>query len=592
MQNKIYKGSFVLVIACLLLSFTSSAYGIDSDNIHTPFVLNANKVPVVGGSLSIYGFNFGEDPSVIRVYVVDTNTGHSIPCFDVEIILPNSIIACTIADVGTGRDKRIEVNVNGVSNAFTEDDNTVFSRIEPIMEILSYNDEGSIIYVHGSNFGEDTSVVSVSVDGFDHIVTYVNDSFITCNKHADYQLPDSSNADVSKVTVTVDGQQSIANMTFVSINDVMLAVTQPEEDLVTADPASESKPRDNMLLIVGLIVGGVGAVLAIAGFLVVKKRKFDVIAKAQRQQQASESGNAPAAAPTTQQQGGGAIVLQRDHSFEEIDLNDDLLKARNFYDPKAEYDYSSTSSSFSSPYSSTNASPYTASPYTASPFTASPESVRRAAAEKLPKSSMSTSTHSHKKSKIDYETVHTPNSRLSKKSLDSPYFTKQNAFDSPLGGSSQDVTPSIRTPHHPSSLNSSQEIDNNNPNACVFDSPSVLHTVMARAAMLRTREQHKQPQQQQQQQQQVQPSHSPSAGKPPLYNVERRASLGAPLHPPLGRRRSSLGISSLHLSALHSSFGIAKQKQQIKLQQQQQQQQQQRHLPLNVAQVIEIPDAE
>jgi hypothetical protein len=532
-------------------------------------VLNANKVPVAGGALSIYGFNFGEDPSVIRVYVVDTNTGHSIPCVDVDMILPNSIIACTIVDIGTGRDKRIEVNVNGVSNAFTEDNNTVFSRIEPIMEILSYNDEGSIIYIHGSNFGDDASLVSVFVDGFDHIVTYVNDSVITCNKHADYQLPDLSNAGVSKVTVTVDGQQSNANMTFVSINDATLAVSQPQEELVAADPASSSiKSRNNILLFIGLIVGGVGTLLAVVGLLVMKKRKFDVIAKAQQTPSVDTKIESGVAAPIQQQQ-GGAIVLQRDRSFEEIDLNDDLLTAshsNNFYDPKVEYDYSSSSSSFSSPYSSTNASP----------FTASPESMRRAE-EELSKS-MSTSTHTHKKSKIDYETVHTPNSRLSKKSLDSPYFSKQNAFDSPLGGSSQDVTP--KYPPH-SSLNSSQEINNNNPNACVFDSPSVLHTVMARAAMLRTREQqHKQPQQQQ-----VQQSHSPNTGKPPLYNVERRASLGGPLHPPLGRRRSSLGISSLHLSALHSSFGITRQKQQ-------QQQYQQRDQPLNTSMVIEIPDAE
>jgi len=167
-----------------------------------------------------------------------------------------------------------------------------------------------------------------------------------------------------------------------------------------------------------------------------------------------------------------------------------------------------------------------------------------------------------------------PISRLAKRSMDSPYFTKQTGFDSPLT-TSQEITPSV-TPHNatqqrrgsvlldsPQSYNSaertptgynnsgntlhtSQEI--NQLHASPFDSACVLHTAIQRAALLR--------EQQKQQQQQQDPTQQATT-QPTMILQGRRASVsGAGNQKYAGGRRSSLGTTSLHKTALKNSTGM------------------------------------
>jgi len=213
-----------------------------------------------------------------------------------------------------------------------------------------------------------------------------------------------------------------------------------------------------------------------------------------------------------------AIIIIKDQSLEEVVLNADpslLHSSSKFYEHNKSPSLSSSSSCSSSPYSSINSSP---------------DSLRREAFQSSPsvsletdadKSTFSLPAHHRKKRGV-------ASSRLLQ-SLDSPYFVKQGAFDSPLH-TSQELT---QNPLH-----TSQEINQHNKNP--FDSPSVLHVAMQRAALQRAN-------QQQQKRSYASPAlyvnHQLSTqGISRSQHKKRRASLGAFQY--VARRSSLVGTSS------------------------------------------------
>jgi len=335
---------------------------------------------------------------------------------------------------------------------------------------------------------------------------------------------------------------------------------------------------DSTRMVTIALIPGVAGIVILIGFLIIRRK----MASATTVPVTIGSADAEKAASHAIITGGGLV---RDSSMEEIDLASDtdanatnlaadkskenvLRKSSNgtqsptIYELNRVTSSSSESSGFSSPYSSANTTP----------SLRTPESMRRtrASSPTLDMSDFLSAAHNSRRARREKASsmIAEPTSRLGKRSMDSPYFAKENPFDSPMR--SPFDSPACRTPSssqelaappgsadfaglghagngHP--LQSSQEINQLHRNP--FDSPSVLHSAIQRAAMLRG--------QQQQEQSQRKPPKIPSPasglrrkkGKP---LSGRRASLGgAQVHN--AGRRSSLGAISLHASALRASMG-------------------------------------
>jgi hypothetical protein len=603
-MTAILKGFVIVSVLFCLLSSSNAQKGIQTDKIQKPFVLNANDVPVLGGLLNIYGLNFGNDPKVISVYIYDTpasssnNESHKIECADVKIVLPNSIISCIVFEIGTGRSKHIEVTVNGISNANTDDVNIAFSRSAPMLNSITY-DENSVIRVYGRHFGFNPSLVCVTVGGYEHPVVAVNDSVITCEKHADFQLPTDGNASAMYVLVMVDNQQTEASMSLVMEEESSNFVEEKKFDDSSEDSSFSAIFKDNTKTIVIAVIPGAAGVMILIGFLIIRRRMNS-------SSTITTTGSSPITTGNdTEKADSHAIItggLVRDSSMEEIDLASDtdasraarasvlvmganvketpLKKSSSGMQSPTIYELnravsSSSESSFSSPYSSVNTTP----------SFITPESMRRGAADRsspaFDMSDFSTTTHSNRRSRREANfMMGEPISRLGKRSMDS---AKQSAFDSPMRTPfdtptrtptrSPSGTPTRNpngTPDFPGAqeyahagsghpLHTSQEINQLHKNP--FDSPSTLHLAIQRAALLRS-QQHPQPQHHNHHHQHHQHQHrrkhaSPMAlrkkGKPITAN--RRASLAVGAHPPhlVTARRSSLGTISLHASHLRKS---------------------------------------
>jgi hypothetical protein len=577
------KGWLFVVIS---LIFTATVYSQDVSIVKTPLVSGATDVPVLGGSLEVFGLNFGDDPSVIKVFI-HNNDNSVFQCTDVQIVKPNTAISCTVTDIGTGSAKHIEVVVGGVPNS--DDTNLAFKRSAPLVNKLTYS-EGVVVRLYGHDFGFNADLVVVKLDGVDHSVLNVNDSVITCKKHGSYYVYE----DEMTVYVEVDNQTTTASLEALfeseKLHDIEQDISQqPEEQ------------RNRYKTIVLVFIPVVAAIALLAGFLVVKRRRTMLAARASdisTVEQATKSDNSAimVAAP-------GPLV--RDSSMEEIDLNatntttiSQTSQPRDRDDDNdAIYelqrsDSSSSFSSLSSTYSSTNCTPcYTpdapSSPkLDASDFSHSSDTDNSNSNESNDNGESNTGNSKKRNKRSERRErfmnkmsgLAEPISRLGKRSMDSPYFTKQTAFDSPLN-TSQEMTPNITTPSRSnakqrisqggfdSPLRSSQEMTPKTPtpsssvehnslhnsqeinqlHSSPFDSACVLHSAIQRAAILRAQQKQQSKQQSKQQ-----------AAPPSMILQGRRASLGAGHPKNATGRRSSLGTSSLHVTALHNSTGIMK----------------------------------
>jgi hypothetical protein len=318
-----------------------------------PFVLNANNVPVGGGTLQIYGLNFGKDASVIEVEIVDTTNQNTFECVNVSVVIPNSIVSCSIVDIGTGRSKHIAITVNGISNE-KYDTNTLFNRHAPKLSSVSYNPDTSVVLLEGLNFGIDASRVNVSLDGFIYPVTAVTNTAITCQLPAEYYLDNTTAA-----FVLVDGQKSVQNVPVVRYS------TSQEDEVVSAGSPHNSNwmSSDNavMVAVIASVVFGLILVSVIVGILTRKRRtiNFGSTDGSSGANKSVEMGNV--------KRDSGEVVLaiqladpsnpvSRATSMEEIDLNAEPIYEHN--SPALSVSSSSSSSSSSlSPYSSTSSSP-------------------------------------------------------------------------------------------------------------------------------------------------------------------------------------------------------------------------------------------
>jgi len=482
--------SFTIVVSiCIVLSAAvAAASSIPSG---APFVLNANEVPVVGGVLYIYGLNLGEDASQIKVEILDNANGGVIECINISIVLPNSVLSCSIVDIGTGRSKHIAVTVNGVSNDIKADSNMVFNRHAPKLHTITYALEKSLVIIHGSNFGNNAGLVSVSLDGNKYPVVSVNDSFIVCSRLSDNEPPTSRMA-----IVEVDGQGSTENLTV--IVDASVSSDKVEIDHIPLSPAGSGSseggyngviPKDKIKLawiVVGAAAGVATISIFVIGLLVMRKRRI------QRELDAAAAATASVTVVTDPMDhlvGTTLPPLTRDQSMVEIDLKEDLTGSGSYTSSRRNSVYeqnecmasdssdsSSSSSSMSpmssncstpadSPFSSpvgspmashkndseipegdnTNNSSYNSSNNNSENETPVPvfPKIRRPLPPPLDLDSDAKSAFSmtppttgpHAKSSAKMRgMIRVPSSRIANRALDSPYFAKQGAFDSPKQG--------------------------------------------------------------------------------------------------------------------------------------------------------------
>jgi hypothetical protein len=425
-------------------------------------------------------------------------------------------------------------------------------------------------------------------------------------KHGSYYVYEDKMA----VYVEVDNQNATASLEALFEPEKLHGLELIETEQDVAEQPAEKRNRYKTIVLIFIPV--VAAVALLAGFLVMKRRRIMLAARTpdvSSVEQATKAENSAVmvAAP-------GPLV--RDSSMEEIDLNatntttiSQASQPRDHDDDNdAIYelqrsDSSSSFSSLSSTYSSTNCTPCYTPDAPSSPkldsfeFSHSSDTDNSNSNDSNSNSNENDTGSKKKRNKRSERRERfmnkvnglvEPISRLGKRSMDSPYFTKQTAFDSPLN-TSQEMTPNVVTPSRaharqrisqggfdsplrtsqemtpktptPSSvehnsLHNSQEI--NQLHSSPFDSACVLHSAIQRAAILRA--------------QQSKSSKHQQAVQPQLLQG-RRASLAGAGHPKYASgRRSSLGTTSLHVAALHNSTGI------MKLSERQQQPKKQRSL--------------
>jgi len=156
-------------------------------------VINATATYTSGGSVIIFGANFGNDNKLVVVYLGEDE------CSNV-IIQDGTMITCS-ATGGVGKNWHVTVIVNGESNV---DANTAFSRIPPRITAVQVRDDYTLI-VAGSNFGDQLQFVQAEISNYTCVVTQIDHYRLVC------QYPESADVDWEvwhTLSVNIFGQET------------------------------------------------------------------------------------------------------------------------------------------------------------------------------------------------------------------------------------------------------------------------------------------------------------------------------------------------------------------------------------------------
>eukprot|EP01117_Protostelium_nocturnum_P011184 TRINITY_DN405_c0_g1_i6.p1 TRINITY_DN405_c0_g1~~TRINITY_DN405_c0_g1_i6.p1 ORF type:complete len:5778 (+),score=1958.70 TRINITY_DN405_c0_g1_i6:207-17540(+) len=131
-----------------------------------PEIESSTKVPLSGGSSTISGRHFGTLSSLIRVKIGGKNAP----------VLDSSESSLTVSvPSGTSETATLSVEVNGLVSAVA-----TFTYLLPQFKPLgSVSPSGGILYIDGSNFGNDQSIVQVTLNGASLPILSLSDTEIT-----------------------------------------------------------------------------------------------------------------------------------------------------------------------------------------------------------------------------------------------------------------------------------------------------------------------------------------------------------------------------------------------------------------------------
>ncbi|PRP82680.1 outer membrane autotransporter barrel domain-containing protein [Planoprotostelium fungivorum] len=181
-----------------------------------PIFTSVTSGPTLGGVVTITGTNLGSQPSQIIV-TVNGNT-----CSGVNIVKANTI-SCQTAP-GTGSNLPLSLSVGGQLTTGT------FSYLPPTISSASASGPPGGIYLSGSNFGNNVSVINVTV------TNTADNSVIQCRGYVIINpsltlncttVNGASPAPSSTVQIVVDGQGS---------SPVTYTVTAPRIDSISSAP--------------------------------------------------------------------------------------------------------------------------------------------------------------------------------------------------------------------------------------------------------------------------------------------------------------------------------------------------------------------
>lgn len=263
-------------VACVLLCVFVQAYTAASPIAPSPVLINALPVPVLGGKIQIFGLHLGNQSSNIKVQLAQScaPSESSIDmedveeCRDAEVVLSNSIISCSVGSVGTGKSKHIQITVDGETSVGC---NKLFSRQGPKVAAVNYNHATSILEILGSNFGFNSSLITVSYNRVACYIVSADDSAITCILSPQKRRGTES----GQLYVSVDGQgdaknYSIPNPVVDSFN------VSASSSVVAAANGQGFSGRSKMILVALAISCGVISLVILAYIFVARNRSHEL----------------------------------------------------------------------------------------------------------------------------------------------------------------------------------------------------------------------------------------------------------------------------------------------------------------------------
>ncbi|PRP82836.1 outer membrane autotransporter barrel domain-containing protein [Planoprotostelium fungivorum] len=177
------------------VSVSGSAYTSTVMSYLPPAFFNASSGPTIGGLITIYGSQFGNDPTALVI------TANGALCQNPSIVSPSTTISCTTV-AGTGAVKSLTIVVGGQSTSGT------FSYLPPTPQTTTtVATSGGLVTISGSNFGTSSSVTSVTINGQTCLSPTTTSSYttITCTAQPDVGT-------LLRVSITVDGLSGSANI--------------------------------------------------------------------------------------------------------------------------------------------------------------------------------------------------------------------------------------------------------------------------------------------------------------------------------------------------------------------------------------------